>query len=370
MSSELERRLEAMLADAPEPDAGAGEKALHRALRALHPVPTPRRGLRTAVLAFATAVVLLVIAAGSLGAAGALHISIGTKKQPATMPLTLPRGANGIAAIVDGRLSVVIKGGVRLQGLRVTAAALSPHARFVAAGIRHSLVAIAPDGSRPWSHTVGGRVVAIAWAPDGLRIAYVVHAGRHFVLHIVWGNGTHDAEIDRQVRAVQPSWRADSLAFAYVGAGGKAVVYDLAHASRTVVARSTGPGAVTQLAFAPSGDGLAIAGSSGVATRRVCRLPVFPKPPVAWVGWLGSSLLVAHGGRRTALDSLSCGGGFGSSNFGGAIVAFDARGPRVAVAVAGEANTLILAGNSPLSSRLRTVARLPRGTHVTELAVG
>ncbi len=68
MSSELERRLEAMLAEAPEPDPGAGEEALHRALRVLQPVAAPRRGIRTAVLVFAGAVVLLVIAAGSLAA--------------------------------------------------------------------------------------------------------------------------------------------------------------------------------------------------------------------------------------------------------------------------------------------------------------
>src|SRR5207244_13623039 len=82
MSSELERRLEAMLAEGPDPDPGAGEEALHRALRALHPAAPPRRALRTAALAFAAAVVLLVIAAGSLAAAGALHISIGTKEKP------------------------------------------------------------------------------------------------------------------------------------------------------------------------------------------------------------------------------------------------------------------------------------------------
>ncbi len=80
MSSELERRLEGVFAEAPEPDPGAGEKALHRALRALHPVAAPRRGVRAAVLAFAAAVVLLVIAAGSLAAAGALHVSLGSKK--------------------------------------------------------------------------------------------------------------------------------------------------------------------------------------------------------------------------------------------------------------------------------------------------
>ncbi len=237
MSSELERRLEAMLADAPEPDPGAGEKALHRALQSLEPVTHSHRGLRTAILVFAAAVVLLVVAAGSLAAAGALHVSFGAKAKPrrAVVQLTLPRGADGIAAIVDGRLSVVTRGGFRLQGLPATAAALSPHALYVAAGIGHSLVALKPNGRQAWSHPAGGSVVAIAWAPDGLRIAYVVHTGNRFVLHVIYGNGIHDTTIDRSVRAVRPSWRADSLAFAYVGGGGRAVVYDLAHKTHRVV---------------------------------------------------------------------------------------------------------------------------------------
>src|SRR4051812_34418548 len=97
MSSELERRLEATFAAAPEPDPGAGEEALHRALRALRPAAAPRRGLRAAALAFAAAVVLLVIAAGSLAAAGALHVSFGAKSKPhaEATQLVVPRGANG-----------------------------------------------------------------------------------------------------------------------------------------------------------------------------------------------------------------------------------------------------------------------------------
>ena len=111
MSSELERRLEGLLAEAPEPDPGAGEEALHRALHSLRPVAPVHRGLRTALLAFAAAGVLLVIAAGSLAAAGALHVSFGAKGMPRpTTQLVLPRGANGVAAIVDGRLTVVTKG--------------------------------------------------------------------------------------------------------------------------------------------------------------------------------------------------------------------------------------------------------------------
>jgi hypothetical protein len=258
MSSELEQRLEAMLADAPEPEAGAAEEALHRALRALHPVHTPHRGLRGAVLAFATAVVLLVIAAGSLGAAGALHVSIGAKpKKPSpTTELMRPKGSNGVAAIIDGRLSVVTKDGLHLQGKAVSAAALSPRALYVAAGVRDSLVAMAPDGRIAWSRPAGGTVVAVAWAPDGFRIAYVVHAGRRFVLHVIYGNGVNDRTIDRSARAVRPSWRADSLAFAYVGGGGRAVVYDVGH-RRHILVGSAAP--VTRVAFAPVGKMLLVA---------------------------------------------------------------------------------------------------------------
>jgi len=255
MSNDLERRLEALFAEAPDPEPGAGEEALHRSLRALHPAPPAHRGLRTVALALAAALVLLAIAAGSLGAAGALHVSFGTKPKPrpARAQLALPKGANGIEAVVDGRLSVVTKGGFRLQGLPVSAAALSPHALYVAAGIGDSLVGMAPSGRRAFSHPAGGKVVAIAWAPDGFRIAYVVHAGRHFVLRLIYGNGRNDAVIDRSVRPVRPSWRADSLAFAYVGAGGKAVVYDIGH-RKHIVRGSAAP--VTQLAFAPVGKAL------------------------------------------------------------------------------------------------------------------
>jgi hypothetical protein len=280
MSSELEHRLEGLFAEAPEPDPGAGAEALHRALRALRPVAPPHRGLRATVLAFAGVVVLLVIAAGSLAAAGALHISIGAKPKPPppTIRLSLPDGASGIAAIVNGRLSVVIKGGFGLQ-TSATDAALSPHALFVAAGIRHSLVALAPSGRHAFSHPAGGRVVAIAWAPDGFRIAYVVHSGRHFVLRAIYGNGRHDELIDSSVRPVRPSWRADSLAFAYVGAGGKAIVYDLGHRSRSILGRSA---PVTRLAFAPTGGTLLVAtpGAAFLGRKKIAT------GEIEAVGWL------------------------------------------------------------------------------------
>jgi hypothetical protein len=352
MSSDLERRLEAMLAEAPDPEPGAGEEALQRALHALQPSAAPHRGLRAGVLAFVAAAVLLVVAAGSLGAVGALHVSFGTKAKkppPPTMPLTLPQGADGILAIVDGRLSVVTKTGFRLQGLRASAATLSPHAVYVAAGLRNSLVAMAPDGRRPWSHPAGGKVVAIAWAPDAIRIAYVVRVGRRFVLHLIWGTGVQDRIIDTSVRPVTPSWRRDSLAFAYVGAGGKAVVYDVGHRSRNVVPGS--PGDVTQLAFAPSGRRLAVLGRDQVLVGRTHLSPRFP--PVG-IGWFGPHFgLVRQGGQ------------LGPIHVPGRIHSFQSSGAAF-TAVLGGSQTRVMAGTL---RHVATVMRVSAGAHVETVVV-
>ena len=335
MSSDVERRLEALFAGAPEPDPGAGEEALHQALHALRPVAAPRRGLRAAVLAFAAVVVLLVIAAGSLAAAGALHVSLGPKKPPATTQLSLPRGANGIAAIVNGRLSVVTHGGFRLQGLPASAAALSPHALYVAAGIGDSLVAMTPDGRRAWSHAANGKVMAISWAPDGLRIAYIVRQAHHFPysLHVIWGNGTHDTLIDTRVLPTTPSWRADSLAFAYVGAGGKAVVYDLSHVSRRVI--DIHGGDAIRLAFAPTGDALAINTLRRTVLIGKHRRLVW-RDSTHGIGWLDGRLTIA-----AKLEGLPRG-----------VVGFETNGRTIAVAVVEKRTIRVLAG-SP--GHLRTV---------------
>jgi len=361
MSSELERRLEGLLAESPEPDPGAGEESLHRSLRALQPAAPGHRGLRTAVLVFAAAAVLLAIAAGSLAAAGALHVSFGQKARQrpvTTTQLLRPRDANGIAAIVDGRLSVAIKGGFRIEGLTASTVALSPHAWYVAAGIGHSLVAMAPDRRTAWSHPVGGEVVAIAWAPDGLRVAYVVRHGHRFALRAIYGNGTHDALIDRSVRPVRPSWRADSLAFAYVGGGGHAVVYDLGHQRHSVVGAAA---PVTHLAFAPAGRALLVAtpGSAVVDGKTVA------SGEVEAIGWFHTRATVALGaGFRPPLVRTFTRNGRQAEAF---------RVPGRVVAVTGglvvtRTSDRILAGWRGKS--LNTVLGVRSTTPVADLAVG
>jgi hypothetical protein len=348
MSSELERRLEGLLSEAPEPDPGAGEEALHRALRALQPGAPARRGLRTLVVAFAVVAVLLAIAAGSLAAAGGLHVSFGTKpkKPPAHIPLTLPQGANGISAIVDGKLSVVTKGGFRLQGLPVSAAALSPHALYVAAGIGNSLVAMRPNGSQAWSHPAGGKVVDIAWAPDGLRIVYVVKSthGPRWRLHVIWGNGTHGQMMDRGVSPTMPSWRADSLAFAYGverGPGGPLLVRDLALGTLRTVRLQPPHGGVARLAFAPRGADLLVN-----EVRRTLLIGkhrrMLWKGATHGIGWLDGRPAIA-----AAIPGLPQRG----------IAAFATHGNLLAVAVPGPGGTMrILAG--PVR-HLRTVMQVP-----------
>ena len=370
MSSDLERRLESLLAEAPEPEPGAGEEALHRALQALRPVAAPRRALRAGVLAFAAAVILLVIAAGSLGAAGALHVSFGSKTQarPTTIPLSLPKGANGIAAIVDGRLSVVIRGGFRMEGLSASAAALSPHALYIAAGIGNSLVAMAPDGRRAWSHPAGGKVVAIAWAPDGFRIAYIVHAGRRFVLRVIYGNGRHDVPLDRSVRPALPSWRADSLALAYVSAGGKPIVYDLGHESRQVVA-TRAKGDVRQVAFAPQGKLLAVATRSqvGMLLLQSGLNDLEGRGQIAGIGWTGRWFAVAHGGAHPVV-SLTGNPQLATIHPRGTITALGADGHGIALAISTASGTRVVAAAH--GDRVGTVLRVPGRPSIRDLQLG
>jgi len=351
VSTELERRLEALLLEAPEPEPEVGERALARALAALEPARTRRHHpLRLAAVLVAAALVLLALAAGSLAAAGALHVSFGhPKTRHVYKPLALPPGAAGISAVVGGRLSVVTRSGFRLQGLPVSTATLSPHARFVAAGVGSSLVAMRPDGQQAWSHPAGGRVVAIAWAPDGLRIAYVVRTRRGLVLHTIYGNGLNDVVIDAHVRAVTPSWRADSLAFAYVGAGGKAIVYDLAHRRHAVVAGS--PPDVSQVAFAPAGTKLAVLGSHKAlvgSTRFHTRFEL------RGIGWFGHALALV--GRRGQLQPV---------RIAGRVDSFAASGKLFAALLTG-GTTRLVAGTP---GRYTTVLSLPRGTRVESIDV-
>ena len=220
--------------------------------------------------------------------------------------LTIPKGTDGIAVVVYGRLSVTTMTGFHIHGLPVGAAALAPRARYIAAGIGNSLTEIAPSGRRVWTKPVGepiancgacNVVAAIAWSPDGSRIAYLARTGTNSwnqVLHVIRRDGTHDTVIASNARNGQASWRADSRAFAYIGPGGRPVIYDLAHRSRRVITWPiAGRSAATHLAFAPRGGDLAI-GTETAALLVGSRDEVVWRGQTQDVNWLGGRLAVSE----------------------------------------------------------------------------
>ncbi len=269
--SDLERRLRRTLRELPDADDAARARAEAAALAALPPAPRRRRWPLVAGGLLAAA----VVAGAALAATDRLDVRIGAPSAPRPAPaatdgpapgrLALPAGASGLGAVVDGRLWLRTAGGLGVQGLAVTAAELSPRALYAAVGIGSSLVAMAPDGRRAWTRATPGRVVAIAWAPNPIAIAYVVQAGARHELHVIEGDGDGDRLLDRDVAPVRPSWRADALALAYVGADGAARVaaYPSLRVERTLPPPA---GRVAHVAFAPSGGRLALA-TAGTGAR-------------------------------------------------------------------------------------------------------
>jgi hypothetical protein len=378
MSRELEQRLERLLRG-PRASDEVEQRALGLALAALPPPVAAggNRRLRMLLLASAATLALLALAAAALATVGALHVTLGTSprdRSPARSAVVAPQlqvpvGAKAVAAVVDQRLWLTTRSGLRIQGLPVQSATLSPHALYVAAGIGDSLVAMAPNGTRAWSRAAGGPVVAIAWAPDGLRIAYVVRRGDRFQLRTIEGNGIDDRLLDGSVRRMTPSWRADSLAVAYVGSGGRAVIYDFAHDSHRVSRPSTRD--ARQVAFAPQGSMLAIASAHLVAVdgqgqkERIFAVGRGGIREIAWV----DGLLVVASPTRTSTGSLlqlfhvtRSGGAVPIGHLGlvGRVEALDANdsGIVVAVARARSATRLLASASNTTSGKMRSLSEV------------
>jgi hypothetical protein len=183
--------------------------------------------------------------------------------------------------------------------LRADAFELSPNAVYAAVGRPGRLVIIDPATMRfVKAHRVRGTVVAIAWAPIGIRIAYIVRHDGRYALHLIEGDLSGDTVVDRSVRAITPTWRWDSLAFAYVARGDRVTVRDLEF-TRTIRVRR--PHCLRklrtdQLAFAPHGTRLAVGTAAGSE---------------AWIGDTegGQSFCLPRGGP-TVLGYNPGGGGF------------------------------------------------------------
>ena len=170
------------------------------------------------------------------------------------------------------------------------------------------------------------------------------------MLHVIYGNGIRDTTIDRSVRAVKPSWRADSLAFAYVGGGGRAVLYDVGHESRQVVGIHP---PVTTVAFAPSGDALALEGPKGVSLVNRSAHRHITGANVEALGWLNGRLAVAVPGLNSALIRMFApdGAARGSSQAHGIVKAIT---PKLVVVQRGRAVRPCATSRSASAARPRS----------------
>jgi hypothetical protein len=309
MSSELEQRLQRALAQV-EPNPAAGEQARAAALAAL-----PRGGMRARhrlVVLLAAALAMLVLAAGALAASRSVREVVGLADRapvPAHSPRPLPSGplpagSGGFAAFGSGRLWLASPG-FRAAGRPFSAVELSPGALNIAVGEGHNLdVRRMTDGRLAWRHAAGGRLAGVAWAPIGTEIAYVVRHGNGNQLRVIEGDGDHDRLLALDVSPVAPSWRADSLAVAYVDSRGRPAVFDLAHVRTTTtpVRHSCAAMQTTQVEFAPSGGLLAASigdgdmlmwnPASGWTRCREVALTRGSVPP-AQFAWVGGHALIS-----------------------------------------------------------------------------
>jgi hypothetical protein len=237
---------------------------------------------------------------------------------------------------------------------------------------------MAPTRRLAWTHATGGPVVAVAWAPDGLRVAYVVHVGTRYALRLIEGDGDHDQLVDPSVRPVRPAWRADSLALAYVGAGGHPVVLDLGHDSRHVLGRECG--SASQVAFSLAGRHLAAATVEGIVVDGRCLRSRLASGGA--LGWVGSADLVfVQAGARPMLSRVrggraAVGGSRAACPPGRVDVLATRAAPNgIAVAISSGAGVQLhaLARSSSWSDcpavRSGLLLDLPRARHVSSLDV-
>jgi hypothetical protein len=363
MSAELEQRLEAVFQGLPKPTREASARARAGALAVL----TPERTRSRAELAIAVAAVAFALGAGAaaLAATGNLHVKLGSpaeRERPIPARLSVPRGTHGIAVVAGGRLWLATKSGLRIEGLPVSAAELSPRALYAVVGIGSSLVALAPGGRRAWVHPTSGRVLGAAWSPDGLKIAYLVAHPGGDELRMIEGDGSPDRLLARGVRPVRPSWRADSLAIAYVDGRGRAASFDLRTGStRSFDTRRCGRRA-REVVYARTAPALAVYSGRGVAVVERwsrpprCR-PVGPSASRVAAGWLRGGQLITDGlFGRMRVTGFAVGPG-GSS----VVVAVPRRAGGLAIGIVREPRT----GGTPQPSWLVRLRARPTGVSIS-----
>jgi hypothetical protein len=322
MPDELEERLERALGEL-EPGPDVSERARAAALAALPARSGPRRPLMLLAAACAAAFVFggvtLAATTGGLPLVGGESHHPRTEQPPPAgrhrEDIRLPRGAISFSATAGGRAWLVTSSGARLHGKPLSALAVSPGAINLLEGSGHVLVAVAvSDGHVAFTRRVPGEPIAAAWAPAGIRIAYAVRTGEGDRLYDMYGNGQHTFPVAPRTDGGTPSWRWDSLAFAYVRPDGTVMVHSVINGATSPLTRRCGLGRPAAIAFAPFGGKLAIADRAGhvqVADtlhhgRSACFMTGGGGLPK--LAWLRPGQLLVGAGRSIARIAIGPGG--------------------------------------------------------------
>lgn len=223
---DLGDRLGRALHGLPDAEPHVRERVVRRAV-ALAP---PRRPVHRRPAVSAAVAAAVVGTGAALAATGAVHVSVGPAapaapadgpRASATRPLVLPPGADGIAVLLAGRVHLRTAGGVGIDGLRATAVEISPNALYVAVGQHRGLTVLSTSGRRAWTRATTGPVVAAAWSPYPVWIAYVVALpGGRRQLRVIEGDGDHGRPVATGVARARPHWSDDGTRLHFAVAGG------------------------------------------------------------------------------------------------------------------------------------------------------
>lgn len=296
---ELERRLGSYRAPHEREAVERGAELARAALRERTPGPGRQAGRRW-IAALAAAAVL--VAGTALTPAGAavrdLIEDAVTVEKERTPPLRLPADGSILTVAADRVAIVNSDGSIRRLG-SYRQARLSPLGLNVVVTDGSRLEALNAAGETQWSVSRRRLIRDPAWAPSGLRIAYLAGAE----LRVIEGDGSPDSVLAGAVAPVAPRWRLERPGgtggdvLAYVDGSGRVRVRDVAAAEQGLTLAT--PMRPRTLAWLADG-GLAVAGrrrieffdaggrltgsrrlGAGVAIRELAASPVRPLLAVA-----------------------------------------------------------------------------------------
>ena len=275
MPNELENRLGRALRSIPL-TGQSRERARQVALDALTPPPPSRRPVAVKVLVASIAAACLISAGVALAASGGVEFHVGRARsvhhpdarQAGNRLVSSPSGL-GVLHRRGRRSRLDRRGALPASGcgtaLRDRCEPRRP-LRTPGKGSSASRGCLSVWASRV--HTpCPGRVIAASWSPLPIRIAFLAQTPSGYVMHDMWGTGSHDRRGPGLASPVAPSWRWDSLAVAFVRANGRVAILSPTSGAVETLPRSCSIRSAQAIAYSPSNGLLAIAGRQAARDR-------------------------------------------------------------------------------------------------------